>query len=270
MRNAISTLTTVLLLSQATMAAGQGVTQPFVRPNEELVFKVRSSRLGDIGTATMRVDADTVNGREAYRLSFDFSARVALFRVSDRTRSWLDRETLTTLRYQKCERSPLGSRDEDVRVFDDRGIWSDNAGDHALASPQPLDELAFIYLVRALVGTVHEAPGGTSIDRHFDERRNSVRFLDRGRTRVAAFGDSVTASVIQMDARDSRQKQGTTRLTFYIGDDAARLPLRIVTSMPVAGALTMTLQSVTVNDVSERSTPASGKTKDGSANGRQK
>ncbi len=191
-------------------------TRPLVRPGEEIVYAVHSSRFGNIGQAVLRVDADTVGASPAYRLSFDFSARVTLFKVSDRTRSWLDAEQLSTLRYSKTESSPLGSRKEDVRVGDD------------VATDQPLDELSFIYFIRAL----DLQPGDSiTINRHFDPRRNPVRIT------------SLSPRYYEMRVPDSRQKSGTSRLRFLIGSDATRLPLRIESDMPVAGQITMTLVS---------------------------
>jgi hypothetical protein len=220
-------------------------TSPFIRVGEELTFSVRSARFGDMGTAIMRTARDTSGGHDTYRLSFDFAARVMLFKVSDRTRSWIDVATMNTVRYQKCERSPLGSRDEDARITQvagSDGTWSDALGEHPLAAADPLDELAFIYLVRSAAPSIDG--DGVFVNRHFDAKRNSVRLTNRGTIRMIALGDTSSASVIQMDARDPRQKSGTSRITFYIGNDTNRLPLRIDSSMPMAGNITMTLKRV--------------------------
>ena len=216
---------------------------PFIRVGEELTFDVMSARFGNMGTATMRTRVDTLDARVAYRLSFDFAARVMLFKVSDRTRSWIDAETMNTIRYQKCERSPLGTRDEDAIIRS--GVWTDASGEHPLAAAAPLDELAFIFLVRASASAVDA--DGIAVNRHFDEKRNSVRLTRRGNARVAALGDTLDANIIQMDARDSRQKSGTSRIIFYVGGDPAHLPLRIDSSMPMAGTVTMTLKTVKPN-----------------------
>jgi hypothetical protein len=207
-----------LILSLCALAArpaGDGTrTRPLVRPGEHITYAIHSSRFGNIGNATLRVDADTVGSRAAYLLSFDFSARVTLFKVSDRTRSWLDAEGLSTLRYSKNESSPLGGRKEDVRVNSD------------VATDQPLDELSFIYFIRAL----DLEPGDSiMVSRHFDPRRNPVRIT------------AIAPRYYEMRVPDSRQKSGTSVLRFLIGDDASRLPLRIESDMPVAGHITMTL-----------------------------
>jgi hypothetical protein len=201
----------------ATPAGDDARTRPLIRPGEEIVYAVHSSRFGNIGNAVLRVDCDTIYGIAAYRLSFDFTARVALVKVSDRTRSWLDAQTLGTLHYLKEERSPLGGRKEDVRVPVD------------VAGSLPLDELSFIYFVRAL----DLAPGDSlEVSRHFDPQRNPVRIR------------ALATRQYEMTVPDARQKNGFSRLRFTISDDSARVPLRIETSMPVAGSITMTLQSV--------------------------
>src|SRR5690349_21655431 len=105
-RRILLSIVTMLPLPSA-LTAQAGVS-PVIRVGEELTFSVHSSKFGEMGTAVMRTVRDTIDGRDAYRLSFDFSGRALLFKVSDRTRSWIDAQTLTTLRYQKIERSPIG------------------------------------------------------------------------------------------------------------------------------------------------------------------
>jgi hypothetical protein len=65
-----------------------------------------------------------------------------------------------------------------------------------------------------------------------------------GPATVEALGKILAATVVQMDVPDARQKHGRNRLRFYIGDTPDRLVLRVDASMPVAGALTLTLTSV--------------------------
>jgi hypothetical protein len=49
-----------------------------------------------------------------------------------------------------------------------------------------------------------------------------------------------------MKVPDARQKGGISTVRFFISDDVDHLPLRIETSMPVAGAIVMTLQSAQI------------------------
>jgi hypothetical protein len=137
-------------------------------------------------------------------------------------------------------------RDEEAQISPASNTWTDVAGTHVLASQAPLDELAFIYFVRMIAGEI-QSEGPTVIERHFDVARNPVRLESKGTARIRALDDSLTARVVQMEAQDTRAAKGRTRITFYIGDDASRLPLRMDTSMPVGGTLTMTLRTVSMN-----------------------
>jgi hypothetical protein len=240
MRYALPVLASILSLAVSS-ASAQEAARPLVRLGETLTYRVHSARFGNIGTAIMRVEPDTIRGRAAYRLSFEFSAKVVLFKISDKTHSWLDAETMTTLRYAKAERSPIGKRDELSDVFASRGIWSGAKGEQPLASPLPLDELSFIYFVRTVGHAVN-----SSVNRHFDLARNPVHFRCLGLTEVDALGEKRAAHIIQMDVKDPRQNNGSGTLRFYLSEDEDRLPLRIDSSMPVAGALTLTLTTVSL------------------------
>jgi hypothetical protein len=179
-----------------------------------------------MGKAVFAVKETDLNGHEALELSFDFSAKVLLFKVSDRTRSYICPETMGMFRYTKSEKSPLGGHNEDVSADPSKGM---------------LDELSFIYLVRGL-----DLEPGQSVEirRHFDEARNPVV--------VNALPNEVMAGqnvvVYEMKVRDARQKSGTSTLKFWISADAARQPLRIETTMPMAGRVTMTLVRPGIKD----------------------
>jgi hypothetical protein len=71
-------------------------------------------------------------------LSFDFSAKVLLFRVSDETRSWFDPVARQSLRYTKRERSPLADRDERVEIVPEEGRWMQGDDTFPLAAEAPL------------------------------------------------------------------------------------------------------------------------------------
>src|SRR5215208_1851463 len=73
---------------------------PFV-VGEELVFRATFGML-HAGTARMRVEGiDTVRGRAAYHVVFAINGGVPFFRVHDRYESWIDVETLSSLRHEQ-------------------------------------------------------------------------------------------------------------------------------------------------------------------------
>jgi hypothetical protein len=209
-------------------------------PGEELTFQVRSSRFGKIGKAVMRVSRDTIRGRDVYRLSFDFSARILLFNASDQTRSWLDPASLTSLRYTKRERSPVVKRDENVEIFPDEQRWTMGAGSFASATTEPLDELSFLYYLRTL--SLEDGASYTCA-RHFDPARNPVSIRVLKREVLPDPAGTYQTVVVEMRVPDTRQDKGYSLLRLHLTDDFLHVPVRIESSMPVGGTMTMVLQS---------------------------
>lgn len=206
-----------------------GEFQPLVIPGEKLTYDVSSARFGRMGQAQFSV---TTLETGAVRLAFDFDARVLLFKASDHTYSELEATSLRTLRYGKRERSPVGARDENVVIDHAASTWTDRGSVQRLASDDALDELSFIYLIRNLELAIGEE---RILTRHFDHARNPVK------VRAVGYADDV--QVIEMRVPDKRQKSGFSVLRFYVSRDARRIPMRIESSMPVAGKVTMTFVS---------------------------
>jgi len=227
------------------MATDPGETmelRPFA-PGERLDYVVRTSRFGEIGSAVMRVrDAEPVRGEAAWLLSFELDARVLLFGVESRTRSWVQPEDLASLRYVDRQRAPGQSRDDSVEILPELGRWQAQDGASGpLASERALDELSFLYFARTI-----PLARGTSlrIERHFDAARNPVRFevVDHQSLRVPA-GEFDVARV-RMTVRDPRHFDREQTVTLWITDDVRRLPVRIESSAPFAGRMILELSDV--------------------------
>lgn len=206
--------------------------QPLIIPGEHLTYDVSSSRMGKIGKAELStVAAETEAGR-IIRLTFQTDVKVLLFKASDRTVSELDATHLNTLRYSKRERSPIGKRDENVAVDIAAGTWTDGHVTRTLACTSALDELSIIFLIRAL----RLEPGQEhTVTRHFDSRRNPIKLRALGRV-------SEVYDVIEMTVPDDRQDTGVSVLRFFISRDESRIPVRIESTMPVAGRIVMVLR----------------------------
>lgn len=242
-RSAALPLALALLLVPLVSGEAQGPQPdlPFAA-GEVLTYRAVSGRFGSFGTGVFRVAGpEQLRGTSALKLSFDFKGRVGPFRVEDRTRSWIARDGERSLRYEKNESSPLGRREEEVEIYPAERRWQSAAGEQgSTPTPQPLDELSFIYYLRSLP----LEPGDEySLTRHFDVDRNPVvvRVLRRERTRVPA-GEFATV-VVEMRVRDDRlsEKDGTMRI--FLTDDDARIPVRIESSARWVGATHLLLES---------------------------
>ncbi len=211
---------------------------------EELVYQLRATRFGRVGTGTMRVEGpDSIRGRPTYRLHFDVQGRVGPFSIEDCTRSWLDPDGPAALRYEKRERHPLASRVEEVDLFPAELRWAATNGEAGTTvTDHPLDELSFIYLLRTL-----ELDDGAeiSLSRHYHAERNPVLVRVLRRERIALPSGVFSTVLVEMQVRDGRRFNGSGVIRLYLTDDAHRYPVRIETSMPVVGTMVLDLEALT-------------------------
>ena len=235
----------MLALLAAPMAAASGPGAPGSLPfraGEDLSFRVRSTRFGQIGSASMRVQGpEQVRGVPVLGLCFDFSGRVLLARISDHTRSWIDPSAMAAYRYSKEESSPLASHREAVEIFPAERRWQPAEGTPG-SSPTdvPLDELSFLYFIR----TLPLGEGDTyAFDRHFDPARNPVHVRVVNRAVVTVPAGTFNTVQVEMRVKPVRRLGGSGLLTMYLTDDARRIPVRIETSMPVAGTMILELEA---------------------------
>jgi hypothetical protein len=209
---------------------------------EKLTFSIHSSKFGNVGKAVMSLSGPVdVRGTATVLASFDASAGVMLLKGHDATRSWIDLDRMTSLRYEKTERRPFSSANDSVEIYPDLRLWQAAHGDSgSTASDRPLDELSFIYYLRTLT----LAPDSVyTFDRHYDKRRlpTTVRMVKHDTiTTPAGEFSTIEYEVRVVDARDFKE-HGV--LYFWISDDACRLPVRIESVMRLLGDGIMTLQS---------------------------
>lgn len=215
---------------------------------EEAVYRVDVA-LGPVGTprpvgeARLRVEArDTVDGRPAYRTSLELEARIPLiYRMDNRQVSWIVPDPFRTLRYEERLREGDHRRHRRYRLDQEEGTYTrfdrDDGGWRAVEGwtgvpmpPRALDEVAFLYLVRALP----LEPGRTyRLTRHFEEDGNPVilEVLRRETVRVPAgrFETVVVRPVIRTSGLFSRGG----RAEVFVTDDRRRLVVEIRSRMKV-------------------------------------
>jgi hypothetical protein len=236
---AVSALAATLLgVPGGAALAQKSAASPFA-PGEFLSYRAVSGRFGAFGAGVLRVEGPVeMRGERALQLSFDFQGKVGVFRVEDRTRSWIEEGALSTLRFERLERSPLGTKSEEVEIFPEELRWQAADGETGeTACEHPLDELSFIYFIRTLPlkeGDVY------TMTHHFDPDRNPVvlRVMGRERMRVPA-GEFATV-VVEMQVSDER----VSTMRFYLSDDASRIPVRIDSTAPWVGTTRLLLQKI--------------------------
>ena len=232
-----------LLMAAGATARIEAQTLPF-GPGEELVYEVRVAPMGRVGKGTLRVErAEAIRGQKVYRLSFDFTAKVGPLRAVQRSDSWLDPERLMVLRFHKRESQPLArDRSEQVEIYPEERRWQAADGERGRApTTAPLDELSLLYYVRLLPLDEGEE---VRLERHFDPERNPVIVKALGREMLTVPAGTFSAMVFEMRVRDPNRYRGEGRIRLHILDDDRRTPVRIQTTLPDAGTITLELQAV--------------------------
>jgi hypothetical protein len=232
-------------LEAQTATSSNGTTLRLIH-GEELHYTGDFGVFGEVGSGLMSVSAPHCEQRRAVvRLDFSFRGRIMLMGIRDETSSWLDASERFSLRYEKDERHPMGTRTERVVIYPDQGWWEPEGGVvQALDSPHPLDELSFLFLARSLDLELGES---VEVARHFDPERNPVVMRDLGRSVVTVPAGRFDVRLVQMDVHDPTRFGDAGRVVLYLTDDADRIPVKIATAMPVVGEMVLVLERRTVD-----------------------
>jgi hypothetical protein len=193
-------------------------------------FFVRGS-----GTASLAVEGvDTVRGQPAYRLAFRMKGGIAVFKIDDVQRSWLDMDQLYAHRFEQKLNQTGYSRDRTYEFLPESmryeriGVPGDTG---QLASARPLDDVSFVYHVRTLPLEV-----GRSIteQRYYKRDGNpvTVHVLRRERITVPAgeFDAVVVRPIIRSDGLFSEGGEAEV----WLSDDDRRLLLKMRAKVSIA------------------------------------
>lgn len=209
---------------------------------EVLDYRVNVAFGGNIGQGQMRVEGPVMErGVPTWRLVSEMKAKRAFVKATDRTTSWIDPVKFATIRFEKSERHPLSSSDELVEMDLVAGTWRDDKGAaQSLGSPLPLDELSFLYFLRTIP---LDKEGAYTFNRHFDEARNPTMVTVGAEEVVETAAGSFTTRVVIMHVRDPKHYKGVGLIKLNIETSSCRIPVRIVSKMPIVGTTTLTLVS---------------------------
>ena len=226
---------------------------PIVAPvpfavGEELVFRATFGFI-PAGTARMRVQGiDTVRGRPAYHVVFTLDGGIPLFRVHDRYESWIDRETLSSLRHRQEISEGRYHRNTTYEIFPERSEYQKDGGEMQPSVSNPLDDGSFIYAIRAAAIRVGETRRD---DRYFRPDRNPVVLTGVREDTVTVGAGTFATTVIRptIKANGIFSENGEAQVWFTA--DERRLPVQLKTRF-AKFSLTLALQSVTIGEVAAR------------------
>jgi hypothetical protein len=230
----------VLAAASAPPIAAAVAPVPF-SVGEELRYKATFGGIS-AGTARMRVDGiDTVRGRRAYHLVFTVDGGVPFFRVHDRYESWVDVETLSSLRHVQRIAEGRYRRTTTYEIYPERAQYRKDGDSLQASVAHPIDDGSFIYAVRIAGVRVGETRRD---DRYFRPDRNPVVLTGlRAETLTVGAGTFAT-TVVRPTIRTSGMFADDGEAQVWFTDDADRYPAQLKTKF-ARFTLTLTLQSVT-------------------------
>lgn len=227
----------LVLLAPATVAAQRQL--PF-GVGERLEYEVRFGPMR-VGSGSMEVvRIEQIRGRPAYMTEFRVRGGTFFYKVNDVLRSWIDLETLNSLRFIQDLNQGGRERERHFEIFPDRGIFVEQSvGTEQQSVRQPLDDGSFLYFIR----TVPLEVGQTySFDRYFRPDRNpvTIRVLRRERVRVPA--GEFNAIVIQPIIKSRGVFSENGQAEIWLSDDEHRIMLQMRSRLSF-GSLNLYLRS---------------------------
>ena len=240
-----------LLLSAAVLAvapdaSAQTVPRVPFGPGERAEYDVTLGIFGTVGEGFMEVvGLEDVHGHPTYHLRFDLEGRVTFAKVDDTFESWLDVRELFARRMYKDQHEVNYKAQKGYDFFPEQMVFEnhDTGEQEELASPEPLDEVSFLYFVR----TLPLNPGETyTFDRYYKESGNPVTIkVLRRETMLGADGSQVPVVVVQPIIETSGLFGQGGEAEVYFTDDRRRILVKMTSKVPIIGRLGLTLTGYT-------------------------
>jgi hypothetical protein len=211
---------------------------------EELVFRATFGKL-PAGTARMRVQGiDTVRGRAAYHVAFAIDGGILFFRVHDSYESWIDVETLSSLRHTQSISEGRYHRNTTYELYPERAEYQKNDEAPQPSVSHPLDDGSFIYAVRVAGVRVGDTVRN---DRYFMPNKNPVVLTGLREDTVTVGAGTYATTVIRPSIKTNGIFSENGDAQIWFSNDARRLPVLVKTKFSKF-SLTLALQSVVTGD----------------------
>ena len=211
---------------------------------EELTYKASFGGL-PAGKARMRVDGiEMIRGRPAYHVLFSIDGGVPFYRVHDRYESWIDVQTLASLRHRQDISEGRYTRKTTYEIYPERASYQKDDEPMEASVTNPLDDGSFIYAVRVARLRVGETRRD---DRYFRPDRNPVVLTGLRNDTVTVNAGTFATTVVRPSIKANGLFSENGDAQIWFSDDAGRYPVQVKTKF-AKFSLTLSLQSVTPGD----------------------
>ncbi|MEO8909547.1 MAG: DUF3108 domain-containing protein [Gemmatimonadaceae bacterium] len=224
-----------------TIAGVKRAVVPF-GPGERMEYDVKFGAIR-VGNAHMEVVAlDNIRGRPAWHTAFWVEGGNFLYRVNDVYESWMDAETLSSMRFvQELEE---GGKDTERKfeIYPERAVFIQTSKKPAKEEPSvshPLDDGSFLYFIRTIpleVGQTYD------FNRYFRPDRNPVRIRVLRKETVTVPAGTFNAIVVQPVIKTKGIFSENGHAEIWLSDDDRHIMLQLKSKLSF-GSLNLYLKS---------------------------
>ena len=210
---------------------------------ETLEYAVRLAGINS-GTGVMQVNGiEPMRGRPTWRLHFNIkgSTPLGLYHVDDSYDSWMDVESLNSLRFEQDLYEGGKRRKRNFDIYPARGMFHQEGKEERATSVDPLDDASFFFFVRTLPLVVGET---YSFDKYFDPNSNPVVIKVVRKDTIDVPAGRFPAIVLQPTIKTNGLFSKDGHAEIWLSDDEHRVLLRMDTHFSII-KLGLTLTKVT-------------------------
>ena len=209
---------------------------------ERLEYEVRFGSL-KVGRAHMEVvGLDNLRGRPAWHTAFWVQGGNFLYRVNDVYESWMDTESLSSLRFVQELEEGGKNTERRFEIYPERAVFvqtSKKPAKEEKSVSQPLDDGSFLYFIRTIpleVGQTYD------FNRYFRPDRNPVRIRVLRKERIKVPAGTFNAIVLQPVIKTKGIFSENGHAEVWLSDDDRRIMLQLKSKLSF-GSLNLYLKS---------------------------
>ena len=237
-------------LSAAPLAAQPHARVPWAA-GEHLEYNVRLAGISS-GDGTMQViGIDTMRGRAAWRLHFNIrgSMPFGTYHVDDSYDSWMDVESLNSLRFEQNLYEGGRHTPRYYDIFPSRGVFHQEGKEERKSVADPLDDASFFFFVRSLPLEVGKE---YSFDNYFNPDANPVVIKVLRKDTIDVPAGRFATIVLQPTIKTNGIFSKDGHAEIWLSDDDHRILVQLQTRFAKVISLGLQLKKVTYG------TPAPG------------